>query len=347
MTARTNAVIAQNASAYENSRNQFIGVAAGAIALALLLGFVLSWSVIGPIQKHRFPACCNRVGRLLGARGRHEPRRARCAGDEREPDERRAQAPLQRARDGQPAQVGLSRQHVARAADAAERDHRLLAGVARGNGRRREQEAGGVPRGHPVFGEPPALAHQRRARPLQGRSRAGRARARAVLVAGGARARRRDGARARDAGRGTGHARAERGRRRRRGRRAPHQAGDLQPALECREVHARRRLRRRVGDAGQRRGERLRGRHRARHCRSPISDVSSRSFSRPKPGSSRAREPVSAWRSRSGSSSCTAAGSGSTASSAGEARSSSRSPREASRDGGSRRFSSWRTTRRT
>jgi signal transduction histidine kinase len=51
MTARTNAVIAQNASAYENSRNLFIGVAAGAIVLALLLGFVLSWSVIGPIQR--------------------------------------------------------------------------------------------------------------------------------------------------------------------------------------------------------------------------------------------------------------------------------------------------------
>ncbi|MFL6007547.1 MAG: response regulator [Gaiellaceae bacterium] len=51
MTARTNAVIAQNARAYEKSRNQFIGVAAGAIVLALLLGFVLSWSVIGPIQR--------------------------------------------------------------------------------------------------------------------------------------------------------------------------------------------------------------------------------------------------------------------------------------------------------
>jgi signal transduction histidine kinase len=51
MTARTDAVIAQNASTYENSRNLFIGVAAGAIALALLLGFVLSWSVIGPIQR--------------------------------------------------------------------------------------------------------------------------------------------------------------------------------------------------------------------------------------------------------------------------------------------------------
>ena len=51
MTARTNAVIAQNANAYENSRNLFIGVATGAIVLALLLGFVLSWSVIGPIQR--------------------------------------------------------------------------------------------------------------------------------------------------------------------------------------------------------------------------------------------------------------------------------------------------------
>jgi signal transduction histidine kinase len=51
MTARTNAVTAQNARTYEKSRNLFIGVAAGAIVLALLLGFVLSWSVIGPIQK--------------------------------------------------------------------------------------------------------------------------------------------------------------------------------------------------------------------------------------------------------------------------------------------------------
>jgi len=49
--AKTDAVIAQNASAYTHSRNLFIGVAAGAIALALLLGFVLSWSLIGPIQR--------------------------------------------------------------------------------------------------------------------------------------------------------------------------------------------------------------------------------------------------------------------------------------------------------
>jgi len=49
-TSRTNALIAQNASAYEHSRNLFIGAAAAAIVLALLLGFVLSWSLIGPIQ---------------------------------------------------------------------------------------------------------------------------------------------------------------------------------------------------------------------------------------------------------------------------------------------------------
>ena len=51
MTAKTDAVIAKNSSAYENSRDLFIGVAAGAIVLALLLGFVLSWSVTGPIQR--------------------------------------------------------------------------------------------------------------------------------------------------------------------------------------------------------------------------------------------------------------------------------------------------------
>jgi signal transduction histidine kinase len=50
-SARSEALIAQNARAYTSSRNQFIGVAAGAIVLALLLGFVLSWSVIGPIQR--------------------------------------------------------------------------------------------------------------------------------------------------------------------------------------------------------------------------------------------------------------------------------------------------------
>jgi signal transduction histidine kinase len=50
-TAKTDALIARNASAYASSRNLFIGVAVGAIVLALLLGFLLSWSLIGPIQR--------------------------------------------------------------------------------------------------------------------------------------------------------------------------------------------------------------------------------------------------------------------------------------------------------
>jgi signal transduction histidine kinase len=44
-------LIARNESSYDSSRTLFIGVAAGAIVLALLLGFALSWSVIGPIQR--------------------------------------------------------------------------------------------------------------------------------------------------------------------------------------------------------------------------------------------------------------------------------------------------------
>ena len=55
------------------------------------------------------------------------------------------------------------------------------------------------------------------------------------------------------------------GRRRRRRRRAADPTGDLQPALERRQVHARGRRRRRQGDAGQRRGRGLGGRHRPRH----------------------------------------------------------------------------------
>jgi signal transduction histidine kinase len=50
-TAKTNALIAENTSAYTGSRTLLIGVAAVAIALALLLGFALSRSLVGPIQR--------------------------------------------------------------------------------------------------------------------------------------------------------------------------------------------------------------------------------------------------------------------------------------------------------
>jgi signal transduction histidine kinase len=50
-SSKTNALIAQNRNSYTSSRNLFIGVAAGSVALALILGFVLSWSLIGPIRR--------------------------------------------------------------------------------------------------------------------------------------------------------------------------------------------------------------------------------------------------------------------------------------------------------
>jgi signal transduction histidine kinase len=48
---QTAALIAQNRRAYASSRNLFIGLVAASVVLALLLGLVLSWSVIGPIQR--------------------------------------------------------------------------------------------------------------------------------------------------------------------------------------------------------------------------------------------------------------------------------------------------------
>ena len=50
-TDNATALIAENRGSYSSSRNLFIGVAAGAVGLALLLGFVLAWSLIRPIQR--------------------------------------------------------------------------------------------------------------------------------------------------------------------------------------------------------------------------------------------------------------------------------------------------------
>ena len=49
--AETSALIAQNQSSFANSRRLFIAAGAGTAALALLLGFVLSWSLVVPIQR--------------------------------------------------------------------------------------------------------------------------------------------------------------------------------------------------------------------------------------------------------------------------------------------------------
>ena len=49
-SAETQALVKANRGAYASSRNLFVAVSAGSVFLALALGFVLSWSLIGPIQ---------------------------------------------------------------------------------------------------------------------------------------------------------------------------------------------------------------------------------------------------------------------------------------------------------
>jgi signal transduction histidine kinase len=49
--AETQALVAQNRSSFVDSQRLSIAVAGGSIVLALLLGFLLSWSLIGPLQR--------------------------------------------------------------------------------------------------------------------------------------------------------------------------------------------------------------------------------------------------------------------------------------------------------
>ena len=76
------------------------------------------------------------------------------------------------ARSRQPPQVRIPRRHVARAAHAAERDHRFLGGAAGAHVRRDQREAGRVSGGHPRLRRASAVPDQRHPRSLEDRSRA-------------------------------------------------------------------------------------------------------------------------------------------------------------------------------
>ena len=97
---------------------------------------------------HRQPVLHPEGARRVSARGDRGPEDLRHpvgAGDPERPalPGDRGQEPPARGRE--PAQVGVPGEHVARAAHAAERDHRLLRGAERAHVRRAEREAGGVP----------------------------------------------------------------------------------------------------------------------------------------------------------------------------------------------------------
>ena len=186
-----------------------------------------------------------------------------------------------RARDRQPAQVGVPGEHVARAADAAQRRARLLRGAAGADVRRDQRAPGGVPARHLRLRPAPARAAQRDPRPVQGRGRPDGAGVLARSTSRGAL----DYTLAMLRERAALHAHRPHGggrRRRRAGlrRRAAAQAGPAQPDDQRRQVHPRRRLRvvraDRDGAEILRHGDRHRHRRAARRTGSGSSSRSSR-----------------------------------------------------------------------
>ena len=86
--AEVDELIDRNASSFASSRALFIGVAAGALVLALLARihpFVVADRTDPADQQ---PAGVHRIGRLLGPRGGRQSRRARRIGRQRQSDER-------------------------------------------------------------------------------------------------------------------------------------------------------------------------------------------------------------------------------------------------------------------
>ena len=195
---------------------------------------VVSYNATTFHDRDRQPAGRVRRG---ARRDRAEALRADAAAEER------------RARRRQPHEVRVPRQHVARAADAAQRHHRLLRSAPRRPDGRDDRAAARVHRRHLQQRQASALADQRHPRPVQGGSRQDDARPGAGA---GVVAVREQPVDHQGEGRGPPHpprAGCRRGPGVDSGGRAQGQADRLQPALQCGEVHRRRR----PGDAARRR----------------------------------------------------------------------------------------------
>ena len=89
-------------AAYTHSRRIVIGFAVGSIALALVLGYAISWSVVGPVQQMdaRFEEIA--AGNFSQQYRSSKPRRARNPRGKFESDERRTGPLVSTDRDSQP-----------------------------------------------------------------------------------------------------------------------------------------------------------------------------------------------------------------------------------------------------
>ncbi len=93
-TAKTDDLIARNASSYRARGTSSSASRWGRSSSRLLLGFVLSWSLIGPIQRIDSRLAAIASGDFSGHVDVDNRDELGALGRERQPDERRAQAPL-------------------------------------------------------------------------------------------------------------------------------------------------------------------------------------------------------------------------------------------------------------
>src|SRR6478735_7174964 len=150
--ARANELVAANRSSFTSSRNLVVGGEAA--------------------PPHGGPARRDRSRRLLGPARGGEPGRDGTPRREGRQHERPARAHPAPARARERAQVAVPRQHVTRAPNAAERDHRLQRGAARADVRGAERAAARLRRRRTRGWQAPALSDQRRSRPCEDRGRA-------------------------------------------------------------------------------------------------------------------------------------------------------------------------------
>ena len=322
----TSVLIAQNRSAYTSSRNLFVAVGAISVALALALGLVLSWSLVGPIRRTEARLAEIAAGDFSGRVDvpNRDELGSLAANVNRMNDElQRVYGELETASRHKSEFLANMSHELRTPLNAIIGFSQLLRQQLFGpiNAKQEEYVDDILSSGNHLLSLINDVLDLSKVEAGQVELEVADFSLREALAA-----RCRDAARARDPERRPGRARAGSGHRHRPRRRAARSPGRLQSALERRQVHAVRRKRGRRDGASRRRGAGVGRRHGPGHrARGPRADLRGVPANRGRRASS-ARARASGSPSRGASSSCTAAASGSRASPDTEAVSCSRCP---------------------